>query len=78
VQGKTGYLVPVGDEAAFADRVQRLLGDKRFMVDMGFAARAEAERCVTTHGSQDDEERRGEGMATVVLRSGFEEMFCTC
>ena len=44
LQGKTGYLVPVGDEAAFADSVRRYIDNPKFREQAGVAARAEAER----------------------------------
>lgn len=41
--GKTGFLVPVGDEAAFAARAQELLENPALMASMKAAGRAEAE-----------------------------------
>lgn len=43
-QGVTGYLVPVGDEQAFADKVQALLNDPQHLQNAKTAARAEAEK----------------------------------
>lgn len=42
--GTTGYLVPVGDDAAFARRVEEMLADPALMQRMRAAGRAEAER----------------------------------
>lgn len=42
--GETGYLVPSGDAAALAERVERLLSDEPLRMQMGRAARARAER----------------------------------
>lgn len=42
--GKTGYLVPVGDEEAFAQRVRTILGDKAVVASMKKASRAYAEQ----------------------------------
>jgi glycosyltransferase involved in cell wall biosynthesis len=42
--GETGYVVPPGDEAALAERVQELLADPARRDRMGRAARARAER----------------------------------
>ena len=42
--GQTGFLVPVGDEVAFTQRVQQLLADPALMQRMREAGRAEAER----------------------------------
>lgn len=42
--GKNGFVVPRGDEAAFADRVVRLLSDQDLCHRMGLAARTKAEQ----------------------------------
>jgi glycosyltransferase involved in cell wall biosynthesis len=42
--GETGYLVPSGDAAALAERVERVLSDEPLRMQMGRAARARAER----------------------------------
>lgn len=42
--GKTGYLVEVGDEDMFAQRVKQMIENDEFRKNMGMAARAEAER----------------------------------
>jgi len=41
--GKTGFLVAVGDEEAFAARASQLLGDEKLMLKMKKAGREEAE-----------------------------------
>lgn len=41
---ETGYVVPRGDVAMFAERVQRLLGDDDLCSRMGLSGRAKAER----------------------------------
>ena len=40
IDGETGFLVPVGDEQAFADRLVRILSDPELRRRMGEAARA--------------------------------------
>lgn len=47
--GRTGYLVPPGDPASMADRLERLLGDPNLSAEMG----REARRIVETHHSLD-------------------------
>eukprot|EP00904_Undaria_pinnatifida_P010657 jgi/Undpi1/6721/HiC_scaffold_20.g09200.m1 len=42
--GKTGYLVPAGDEDAFADRVSKLMDDKALRMSMSKAGREETEK----------------------------------
>ena len=42
VEGKTGFLVPPRDVAAFADRLERLAGDAELRARMGAAGRARA------------------------------------
>jgi glycosyltransferase involved in cell wall biosynthesis len=42
VDGETGFLVPVGDVCAFANRIGRLLADDEFRIGMGACARARA------------------------------------
>jgi glycosyltransferase involved in cell wall biosynthesis len=42
--GKSGFVVPRGDEAAFAQRVWQLLSDDELCCRMGLAARVKAER----------------------------------
>jgi hypothetical protein len=42
--GTTGFLVPVGDDAAFTQRVEQLLGDPMLLQRMRQAGRDEAER----------------------------------
>lgn len=41
-EGKDGFLVPVGDEAALADRICRLIEDKELRLCMGKAAKEKA------------------------------------
>lgn len=43
LEGETGFLVPVGDVAALAERLERLLGDEDLRRRMGRAARRRAE-----------------------------------
>jgi glycosyltransferase involved in cell wall biosynthesis len=43
VDGETGYLVPVGDEIALADRIKRILSDPESATRMGVAGRKRAE-----------------------------------
>ncbi len=43
-EGETGWLVPVGDAAAMAERLGRLLADPALRARMGAAARARAEQ----------------------------------
>ncbi|CUS34219.1 glycosyltransferase family 4 protein [Candidatus Nitrospira nitrificans] len=43
-EGKTGFVVPQGDETMFVERVALLLGDDELCTRMGLAARAKAER----------------------------------
>jgi glycosyltransferase involved in cell wall biosynthesis len=40
VDGKTGLLVPAGDEARLADAIGRLLADPAYAAELGRAARA--------------------------------------
>ena len=42
IDGETGFLVPVNDVRAFADRVSRLLLDDRLRIGMGARAMARA------------------------------------
>lgn len=42
--GRTGFLVPYGDDAAFVEALQTLMGDAQRRQTMGEAARKEAER----------------------------------
>lgn len=42
--GRTGFVVPQGDEAASVERVSQLLGDNELCVRMGLAARERANR----------------------------------
>jgi glycosyltransferase involved in cell wall biosynthesis len=42
--GKSGFVVPRGDEKTFADRVLQLLSDDDLCIQMGLAGRAKAER----------------------------------
>ncbi len=42
--GKTGFLVPPGDTAAFADRLRRLQRQPNLRADMALAGRQETER----------------------------------
>jgi glycosyltransferase involved in cell wall biosynthesis len=42
VDGKTGFLVPIGNVRAFADRIGRLLADDELRIGMGASARARA------------------------------------
>jgi glycosyltransferase involved in cell wall biosynthesis len=44
IEGKTGFLVPIGDAGAFADRLVRLLSDGDLRRRMGEAARAHVDR----------------------------------
>ena len=44
VDGETGFLVPIGDAPAFADRLRRMLSDAAMRRRMGNAARAHVER----------------------------------
>lgn len=44
LDGRTGYVVPVGDEDALADRLARLLADPELRAGMGAAGRERAER----------------------------------
>jgi glycosyltransferase involved in cell wall biosynthesis len=44
LDGETGFLVPIGDSRAFADRLVRLLSDRGMRSRMGHAARAHVER----------------------------------
>ena len=44
VEGETGFLVPIGDAPAFADRLRRMLSDAAMRRRMGDAARARVER----------------------------------
>ena len=41
---QTGYLVPAGDEDAFADRVSKLMDDKALRMSMSKAGREETEK----------------------------------
>jgi glycosyltransferase involved in cell wall biosynthesis len=43
IEGETGFLVPIGDVRAFADRLVRLLSDSEMRRHMGEAARAHVE-----------------------------------
>ena len=43
IEGETGFLVPIGDVSAFADRLVRLLSDSEMRRHMGEAARAHVE-----------------------------------
>src|SRR5258706_7914716 len=42
--GETGFVVRQGDDAAFADRIARLITDRKLGVRLGQAGRAKAER----------------------------------
>lgn len=56
-QGETGFLVPVGDSAALAERLEQLAGDRRLRKRMGDNGRTVAERDLriedTARGYQD-------------------------
>ena len=41
--GKNGFLVPVGDEQAMADRICQLIEDENLRVSMGALAKAKAQ-----------------------------------
>ena len=43
IDGETGFLVPIGDAHAFADRLARVLSDRNMAQRMGQAARARVE-----------------------------------
>jgi glycosyltransferase involved in cell wall biosynthesis len=43
-EGRTGFIIPQGEETMFAERVCQLLGDHELCLRMGLAARAKAER----------------------------------
>lgn len=43
-EGKTGFVIPQGEETTFAERVFQLFGDDGLCFRMGLAARAKAER----------------------------------
>ena len=43
-EGKTGFVVPQGDEKTFTERLLLLLGNKELCVRMGLSARAKAEQ----------------------------------
>lgn len=45
LEGETGYLIPVRDAAALAERIRRLLDDPGLRARMGEAGRARAEAC---------------------------------
>jgi glycosyltransferase involved in cell wall biosynthesis len=49
IDGETGLLVPVGDEAALSDRVTALLDDEPRRLSMGASARAMAEGRFSAH-----------------------------
>jgi glycosyltransferase involved in cell wall biosynthesis len=51
--GKTGYLVPVADPQALADRILELLGDPERSVAMGAAARRKIERAFSLRSMTD-------------------------
>ena len=44
IEGETGFLVPIGDAGAFADRLSRIMSDPDLRRRMGQAARAHVER----------------------------------
>jgi glycosyltransferase involved in cell wall biosynthesis len=46
--GRVGYVVPVGDEAALADRICRLLNDAQLRLQMGRNARTWVEQEFST------------------------------
>jgi glycosyltransferase involved in cell wall biosynthesis len=59
--GETGFLVPVGDESAFADRIGRLLADDALAQRMSDAALA--------HSRQFDWERAADQMEAAIART---------